>query len=129
MVGGEPVSSIDRDGLRRYVAAFDNATTPASFEWRGANRAIIRTRALPEQLLYVQVTFDPGWRAKANGHPCQIRKDGTGQMALRPACNGDCEITLEYTGGVEMKLCWAASVLTLLGVAALASKRLRGART
>ena len=114
-----PIHGLDIAELERYVTALDWPTAPASFTWLGANRAVIRARLKPEQIVSVQVTYDAGWRASVNGAPRPIEKDGIGLMAVHPECAGDCEIALRYDGGWETRLCWAASIATLLACAAL----------
>jgi hypothetical protein len=39
-------------------------------------------------------------------------------MVIEPACDGNCEIHLEFDGGWEWKLCLAASGITILLLAA-----------
>jgi len=112
-----PVHGLDIAELERYVAALDHSPAPASFDWRDVNHAVIRARLAPGQVVSVQVTYDRGWRASVNGARRAIEKDGIGLMAVRPDCIGDCEIALTYDGGWETKLCWAASILTLMGSA------------
>jgi len=43
----------------------------------------------------VQVNHHPGWRAKANGQPVKVERDGLGFLLLRPRCE-ECEIELEF---------------------------------
>ena len=49
-----------------------------------------------------------------NGSPRGVYHDGLGLMAVRARCAGDCEVILDYDGGVEAKLCRAASLGALL---------------
>ena len=100
--------------LRGYVAALENPAASASFEWRGPNRAAIRARLEPGQVIATQVTYDPGWRASVNGATRAVYRDGIGFMAVRAQCAGECEIELDYDGGIEAKLCRAASLGALL---------------
>jgi hypothetical protein len=114
LVRHKPISGADADELRRYVAALDDPASSASFEWRGPNRAAIRARLEPGQVIATQVTYDPGWRASVNGATRAVYRDGIGFMAVRAQCAGECEIELDYDGGIEAKLCRAASLGALL---------------
>jgi hypothetical protein len=109
-----PIHGLDIAELERYVGALDRPPAPASFAWRDANHAVVRARLAPGQLVSVQVTYDRGWQASVNGSRRTIEKDGIGLIAVHPDCTGDCEIALTYDGGLEAKLCWAASIGTLL---------------
>jgi len=129
LVRRRPYDGMDVEELRQYVAALDNPPAQASFEWRGANQAAIRARLEPGQAISVQITFDRGWRARANGASCVVRRDGIGLMVVEPDCFGQCEITLDYDGGREAAACRAASIATLLLVAgSVAFSRQRGRR-
>ena len=114
LVRPKPIGVVDNDELRRYVAALDDPAASASFEWRGPNRAAIRARLEPGQVIATQVTYDPGWRASLNGAPRGVYRDGLGFMAVRAQCAGECEIDLHYDGGLEGTLCRAASLGALL---------------
>jgi hypothetical protein len=114
LVRPKPIGVVDNDELRRYVAALDGPASPASFEWRGPNRAVIRAQLEPDQVISTQVTYDPGWQAWVKGAPRGVYRDGLGFMAVRAACAGNCEIELDYDGGGGAKLCRAASLGALL---------------
>jgi hypothetical protein len=121
LVRPKPIGIVDNDELRRYVAALDSPAAPASFEWLGTNRAVVRARLEPAQVVSTQVTYDPGWRAWVNGAPRGVYRDGLGFMAVRAECAGYCEIDLDYNGGIEAWLCRAASLGALLLSAAFGS--------
>ena len=65
----------------------------------------------------MQVTYDPGWVAVANGRPAAVTRDGIGLITLHPACDGPCEIQLSFDGGAQRKICLALSALVMFGVA------------
>jgi hypothetical protein len=74
-------------------------------------------------LLWVQVTFHPGWRASGNRF---IERDALGFMVIDPACSGPCEVTLRFDGGREMQAARAVTWMTLLvGLAWIGYERLR----
>jgi hypothetical protein len=114
LVPQKPSGGPDDNDLRRYVTALDDPAASATFEWRGPNRVAIRARLDPGQVIATQVTYDPGWRASVNGAPRDVYRDGLGFMAIQAQCAGECRIDLDYDGGMEAKLCRAASLGTLL---------------
>jgi hypothetical protein len=119
LVGEPPASHDDIAAVRTYVEALDDPALPvAEFEWRTRRQAVIRARGLePSQLLSVQISHHPGWRAYRNGEPLSPREDGLGLLLLEPGCDGDCEIELVYDGGTEMSLAKMASAGAFLLVA------------
>jgi hypothetical protein len=109
LVHDQPINGLDIAQTERYV---DSLTTPASFRWTSRHSAAIEAVLQPEQVISVQVTYHPGWRAVANGKPCRFFGDGLGQIVLEPHCNGACKVELIYDGGLEMK---TANVLSGAG--------------
>jgi hypothetical protein len=106
-------SALDRQAVRRFAAALDRADYPkAQFRWNGANRAIINAELPRTQAVSVQVSWDPGWRAQANGISCKTRRDALGLIVLEPDCNGRCAIDLFYDGGLQTKI---ARIICALG--------------
>ena len=114
LVRHKPVSGADVEELRDYVAALDDAGSRASFEWRGPNRAVIRAHMTPEQMIATQVTYDPGWRATANGTPRRVFRDGLGLLVIQADCAGACEIDMDYDGGLEARVCRAVSLAVII---------------
>jgi hypothetical protein len=116
-----PAGGPTRDSMLRYAGLLDDASLPeASFAWEGANRARIHARVAAGQVVSVQATWRPGWKATSAGRPLAVRADGLGLMAIEPAATGDIEIVLDYTGGAERP------VTVLLCAAALAGLWLVG---
>lgn len=119
VVHDQPIDGLDVQEIQRYVKAMDDASLPeAGFTWRDHNTAIIQAPMQADQLISVQVTYTPGWKATVNGVGQSIRKDGLGLIEIRPSCQGACEIVLHYDGGIEWRLTCLASLFTALGVAA-----------
>jgi hypothetical protein len=105
--------------VARYADATEDATIlPSSFEWLNDQSATIHARVNPNQVLSIQVSFDPGWRALANGQPQRIERDGLGLMTLRPSCS-DCEIRLDFHHSREELVCivaaWLSAILIVAG--------------
>jgi hypothetical protein len=107
--------------VRGFVAALDSASRPAMLEWRGTNHARIRAILEPGEIISTQINYHPGWHAAAMQNIPTIREDGIGLMVVDPHCAGNCEISLEYDGGWESRVCRAAgtAMLLLLFVAVL----------
>ena len=65
----------------------------------------IQASATPGQVISVQVSYHPGWHARAGGRDRKLNRDGLGLMWLQPGCAGPCEIELDYDGGAELRIC------------------------
>jgi hypothetical protein len=120
LVVDAPADRADIAEIGRYVDALDDASLPTpEFNWEGTNRMRIRATAAPGQAVSIQVSYHPGWHARAGGQDRTLNRDGLGLMWLRPGCAGPCEIVLDYDGGVAFRICrWisyaAIAVLILL---------------
>lgn len=120
VIAKQPANGLDIAEVERFDAALDDARLPlASFRWAGPSQAHISAPLRPGEVLAVQVTYDPGWIATANGRPARIDRDGIGLMTIRPECDGPCEVDLSFDGGLERKICRALSLLVMLLVAAV----------
>ena len=122
-----PAGTADSAQVERYVAALEGAAEPsATFTWLEDSRARIHASLSAGQVLSVQVTYHPGWKAMAGGRSVPTSKDGLGQMILSPQRPGEYDIDLVYDGGWENKLCRAISAVTLLAVGIAIGWRRRG---
>ncbi len=111
-----PSGGIDVEPLRPYAAALDDPAYPAAeFRWLAPSRAVITTNLEKSQILSVQITYHPGWHARANGRPCRTYRDHLGQLVVEPACDGRCTVDLHYDGGAEMLVARILSWSALLG--------------
>jgi hypothetical protein len=105
VVRRSPINNLDLDPVREFDAALSDPTLPlAEFMWERPGKAIIRASLQQENLVAVQISHHPGWRASVNGQRRPIKRDGLGFMVVEPACDGPCEIQLVYDGGTEMLL-------------------------
>ena len=111
IVTRQPRSGLDIDPVRAYVAALDH---PATLVWQDPDRGKISASLAPDQVVSLQMTYDPGWRATVNGHPARIHPDQLGMMILDPACSGNCVIDLHFTLQGERLICFLVSLLTAL---------------
>ncbi len=72
--------------------------------------------------ILVQMTWDPGWRARAEGKKLRIEKDPLGFMVLRPGV-GEKQIVLSHGPAWDE---WVGYGITLVTLVALGIWRLRG---
>ena len=121
LVEHAPVNGLDVSEMERYVKSLEDPALPvASFRWRNWHEADIQAPLQPGQVISAQVRYAPGWRARVNGQSLPVGKDGLGLIALRPACQGPCDITLHYDGGWEWRWTCIASFLVMAGGVILA---------
>lgn len=110
VVRNQPLNGLDIVQTQVYV----NALRPAKFRWTSRHSAEIQAGVPPGQVISIQITYHPGWRATANGRDCPLSRDGLGEMVAHPQCDGPCTLELSYDGGVEMKiariLSWSSSL-------------------
>ena len=124
VVHAVPQNGLDLQEVRRFVNALEDPALPtAELTWRDPQNARIvinanPTNANPDQVIAVQLTYDPGWVASVHERKVAVAKDGIGLMTLRPQCNGACEIDLRFDGGWQRRLCWWASGLLTAAVLA-----------
>jgi hypothetical protein len=124
LVPHRPAGKFAYSDILRYVqAAGDTTRPPAAFEWLSGNRARIRARLDPGDLLSVQVAWFPGWKAAVHGAPQPVSADGMGFLVIQPRCQGNCEIDLSWTGRGDLPLAAVVSLATLGLLAALIFRR------
>jgi len=117
VVAREPIHGLDVDPVRPYVAALEDPSLPlAEMRWEGPSRAVIDAPMKPDQMMSVQVTWAPGWRASVAGRKIPLGKDGIGLLVLEPGCNGPCDIHLDYVATPEVWICRILSGLVTLGM-------------
>ncbi len=101
--------------VRAYVADLEDPSLPeASFIWRNRHAAIIHGTFNRDQLLSVQVSYHPGWRATVDGQPRPLTRDQLGLILVEPRCSGPCTIELKYHLSAEAVALRLASLATLL---------------
>ncbi|MCS6954054.1 MAG: hypothetical protein RMK57_15775 [Bryobacterales bacterium] len=115
-----PAHGADLDPVRPYVAALEDPGLPsAGFAWTSHHSAEITAETSPDQILSVQVSYHPGWRATVEGRPVPLKPDPLGQILIEPRCSGLCRVHLAYDGGMEMRVARGAAYLALgVGIAA-----------
>lgn len=119
LVQHQPLNGLDVAELARYVAALDDpAFRDAPLIWRSTGEARIQATVHPGQVISVQSTYDQGWIAFANSHPAAVTRDALGLTVIHPDCDGVCQVDFIFDGGLERKLCRAASWAVALGALA-----------
>ncbi|MGA2118264.1 MAG: hypothetical protein ABSH56_26365 [Bryobacteraceae bacterium] len=121
LVANRPAHGLDVAEVRRYVAALeDPALPPASLTWDNPTHGRLTAVVNPPDVLSLQVTYDPGWRASSGGQALAVGRDALGFMVIQPRCSGDCAIDLAFDGGFPRRAELAigvTSIATLLGLA------------
>jgi hypothetical protein len=112
-----PLHGLDIDPVSAYVKALDDESLPlADLTWKSPSRGVVHATMKPGQVLSVQVSYVPGWKAKAKGREVPVAKDAIGLMVLSPNCDGPCEVDLEFGLTPEAEICRTLSILVLLAV-------------
>jgi hypothetical protein len=120
-----PTPEIDYASLARYVEAVERGPeAPLKFDRIDTENIRIQTRLEPGQLLLVQETYDPAWKAHAGDRAIPIEKDAVGFLLLDPG-PGDHEILLRFGPPLENRMGAAISALALLVIAWLAIRPYR----
>lgn len=110
-----PEGAMDVEPFTNYLTALDAPDAPrADFRWIGNDRAHIDADLRPGDFVSVQITFDRGWRAHANGKVEPTFADGLGLLVIDPHCAGHCSIDLTWTAGRERRNMTIFQVLGLL---------------
>jgi hypothetical protein len=110
IVKREPINGLDTDEIARYVAALDDVSLPsAEMTWQDPGHGRIRTTLHAGQALSIQMTYDKGWIALANGKPAKVSRDAIGLSVIRADCDGACAVDFVFDGGLERKICRALS--------------------
>jgi hypothetical protein len=121
LVGDRPAHGLDVAEVQRYVDALeDPALPPASLAWDNPTHGRITATVNPPNILSLQVTYDPGWRATWDGHSLAVGRDALGFMVIHPRCSGDCSIDLEFDPGPQRRAMLAISLATVAALLGLA---------
>jgi len=112
-----PANGIDIEPLAPYVRALEDPTRPPlQTTWLSTTELRVAGTVASSQLISVQESFHPGWRAIANGRDVPIVRDALGFMAVSPACSGPCDLRLTFTGGTEYAVTRYLSICSWIGV-------------
>ncbi|MES1257762.1 MAG: hypothetical protein ABUS51_05005, partial [Acidobacteriota bacterium] len=121
-----PIHGLDTEPARAYVAALDDPGLPvAAMTWQGNSRFAVHAPMRRGQLVSVQMSYLPGWKASVNGRPVPVRGDGLGLIVIDPDCEGNCEIQAWYGMTGEAWVCRGLSALVSLGLLGMLFRRPR----
>jgi hypothetical protein len=129
LVQHTPALFYQLDEMSDYVQALEDPASEALWQWQDDNTGWARGNVPRGSVVSLHITFNPGWRAIANGADAPVFADGLEQLAVAPDCDGPCEIQLIYDGGTEAKATRAVSLLTMLAAAVGLWLRRRAVRT
>lgn len=104
------------DLVRLNAALDDPALPPSDFRWEGRNRMRIHADAAPPNVVFLQVSYHPGWHATAGGRSVKLHRDALGLTWFEPGCSAPCEIELNYDGGWELRVCRIVSLLAMVSL-------------
>lgn len=117
VVPRQPVNVEDTELVQRLNSALDDPSLPiADLVWRSQAEAAISATLQPQQIVFVQISYHPGWQATVNGALRPTRRDGLGFLIIEPQCNGPCQIRLLYDGGTEMRVAEWVRAITAIGL-------------
>lgn len=120
-----PRTNDDLGSLRPYVNVIENGPdSPVTVERPSTDVMLLHAKIAPGQSLLVQETWDPAWHAWSNGKRLPVRKDVMNFMVVDPP-PGDCTVRLEFTMPLENRIGWGLTALTVIGLAALATRKER----
>jgi hypothetical protein len=111
-----PIHGLDTAAFEPYLAAMEDPALPLpKVVWTTRHSAVIRAALRQGQVIAVQMNHHSGWRARVNGEDRPVYADAAGLTIVEPQCTGECEIALEFTGGLQFRLALVASALVTLG--------------
>lgn len=120
VVARRPSNGLDVAPLGPYIAALDDPAEPeARLAWENPDHGKILTKMAPGDVLSVQITDDPGWRARVGTREVPLRPDQLGFIVIDPQCAGDCSVDLEFHSGAERTVTLAVSLLAWIGLLAM----------
>jgi len=111
----EPIAATDFAKVRAYADTLEKGPdTEVKLFRRHPDSMTLEAKAGPGQILAVQETFDPSWRASANGEELKIEPDVMGFMLIR-APQGRHTIELRFKTPLENQV---GRLLFFLSIAA-----------
>ena len=100
-----PENGLVVEPVQPFVSALeDPAMPPATFRWINRHEAVIDTETNPGQVIFLQVSHDPGWKAIEDGIVLPVIEDPLGMSYVEPVKRGPVQLRLVYDGGPEVRL-------------------------
>lgn len=120
-----PAHGLDIEPVVPYVRALEDASLPpARMTWMNHHQAVVETEMRAGQVLSIQISHHPGWRASCGARPLPVRGDALGQLVVGPGCEGHCTVLLDYNRGLEGRLTSLASLGALAAAPAWSLSRI-----
>jgi hypothetical protein len=114
-----PVNGLDIEQLQPFADALEDRGTPAAdFRWINRHEALIHAKTRPGDVIFLQISWSPGWRAIDNGTAAPIHPDPLGMMYVEPRTTGSHQIRLIYGRDNEATF---TRILQLLGFCIIAA--------
>jgi hypothetical protein len=102
--------------LSRYVAAIEDPSRPLlRMHWKDASDVTVEGPVPAGDLVELQETAAPGWRAIQDGHEIPVESDRLGFLVVHPSSAKATKIALEYHGTMEQRIMAMVSVLAWIG--------------
>lgn len=126
VIGRAPANGLDTEPLESYVRAIESPDYPeAEFAWINQHQARVKSTLTSDQLLSVQITYDPGWHARVNGAERPVTADALGMMVIAPRCAGACVLDLSFDATSELRWMRVLQIVgVLIGLTAVVGRRL-----
>jgi hypothetical protein len=124
-----PENGLITGPMEPLIGALDDpANAPASFRWLNRHEAVVEATLREGDVVFVQISHDPGWRVFEGNVERAAKPDALGLMVIDPGHAGPVKLRLIYDGGPERPLVQvisAAGWAALLGWVLLARRRAR----
>ena len=116
-----PVNGLDIEPIQPFVSALEDPVMPAAtFRWVNRHQAVIDAQTEAGQVIFLQISHDPGWKAIEDGIALPVMADPLGMSYVEPLKRGPVQLQLVYAGGAEVRLTRVFLALGLLMIAAFA---------
>ncbi|MFN0169470.1 MAG: hypothetical protein ACKV22_23870 [Bryobacteraceae bacterium] len=113
----------DIDTIRAYVDLMERGPDARTVtRWQGDGRLLIEAPVSAEQSLVVQVSYDPQWRAWADGKAAPVRKNVVGHVVV-DAPPGARQVLLVFEAPLEDRIGLALTFLSALAALWLIIRR------
>jgi hypothetical protein len=120
LVTRRPIHGLDVAQVRPYVAALEDPSKPvANLAWRDPDHGTIEAAVRPNEVVSVQITYDPGWQAHVQGKSVNLKPDQMGFITIDPRCEGSCSIDLNFDGGLERRIALTISIVVTIALFAM----------
>jgi hypothetical protein len=107
---------IEYDKVKAYVDAVENGPdSPVELQREGTDAMRLHAQLAPGQLLLVQESYDPAWKAYVNGAPIPTSGDGM-HFLLIDAGAGDRNVTVRFETPLENRVGQAAFFFAVIAV-------------